>query len=82
MSEQPADGKSLRLFCPLPTAGKTNKGLNIYPELEIIDNYRRNSKHIEEDSVDTAAIIIFLAAMAALWYVVNRWILPRLGRTG
>jgi hypothetical protein len=26
--------------------------------------------------------IIMLAAGVALWYVINRWILPRMGRTG
>ncbi len=32
--------------------------------------------------MDTAAIVIFAAIMAALWYAIDRWILPNLGRTG
>ena len=31
--------------------------------------------------MDVGAIIL-LAAGVALWYVINRWVLPHLGRTG
>ena len=31
--------------------------------------------------MDPGAIILLVAG-AVLWYVINRWILPRLGRTG
>jgi len=36
---------------------------------------------MEEASMDVGAIIL-LAAGVALWYVIDRWILPNMGNTG